>query len=382
MVLKLTDEKSLRKLLSRGRKATERGNFDKAREIALEILDELPGNLAALHIYFDSTKIAPNDAVMERLERFCANRTIKPKLRSQLFFMLGKGYADQKQHEQAFEAFIKANKLTGKTANANATASLSKSLISQVKNSNLPILDVTPPQIIFILGMPRSGTSIMAQSLSRHSQIKSLGESVGLGDALRKAGWGDLSGDTLAEFMSSLDEAKLEQIRQDYLTAIGFDPAKPERVFVDKMPENYWFAWIIRSCFPNAQIVHMKRPPLANCWSCFRHDFQDGHHYSYDFPAMMAHYAIYSDMTEEWNKQSPENWLNVELETFVKDPKTTLETILGQSALAFEPACLEPEKHTGKVSTLSKWQVRQGLSSNISEDWKNYLPFIKRRFMN
>ena len=96
----------------------------------------------------------------------------------------------------------------------------------------------------------------------------------------------------------------------------------------------------------------------------------------------MVQYAIYAEMTEVWKSLNPSNWMDVELDNFVNAPKPILEDILTASALPFVPACLEPEKHTGAVSTLSKWQVRQGLSSSISDEWKNYLPFIKQRFLS
>ncbi len=357
--------------------ATENGDFDAARDIALQILGENAGNLAALHIYFDSTKIKAGDPILDNLAKFCQNNTLTGAIQSQLQFMYGKGLSDQGAYEPSFHAFVAANRLSGKNANPNATASLSKSLIRNIKSRKIPYLGACKSRLIFVLGMPRSGTSIMSQSLGCHSEIISLGERVGLGEALDHAGWKGLSSDSLATFLDGLDQQKLTQIRDQYLDSIDAQDA----VYVDKMPENYWFAWIIPHLFPNAQIIHMKRPPMANCWSCFRHDFKDGHHYSYNFKTMMAQYAIYSEMVLEWQALAPDNWHNVNLDDFVVDAKAQLLPITNHFDLPWQNECLSPEKNQGSVSTLSKWQVRQGLNVNISKAWENYLPFIQKTFL-
>jgi|GEM_PF-461991 len=368
--------------LHRGHAATQSGDFTTARDCALQVFEMDAGNLAALHIYFDSTKVALGDKVLDRLEKFCENETLPNTIRSQLHFMYGKALGDQKRYELAFNAFVTANTLSGKSSNPNATSALATALVKSAKQADLPSLEPTPPQMIFILGMPRSGTSIMAQSLDCHSQIQSLGENTGLGLALQKAGWTGLGLDGLQPFMDSLNAAKLTQIRSDYLATFDQSNSAPETVFVDKMPENYWFAWIIPFLFPNAQIIHMKRPPLANCWSCYRHDFADGHHYSYDFKTMLAQYAIYSKMTDQWRQMTPQNWSEVTLEGFVTDPKETLAPVLDALGLPWQEACLRPDKNAAKVTTLSKWQVRQGLDAKISDAWKNYQPYIKAMFLS
>ena len=193
--------------------ATENGDFKTARNIALAILKDNAGNLAALHIYFDSTKIKKNDPILDRLSQFCENKTLSQPIQSQLQFMYGKGLADQGHYELAFNAFVSANALSGKKSNPNATASLSKALVNQVKTHDIPRLDTDGNRLIFVLGMPRSGTSIMSQSLGCHSEIVSLGERVGLGEALDQAGWSGLSSDKLSDFFGSLDREKLSEIR-------------------------------------------------------------------------------------------------------------------------------------------------------------------------
>lgn len=362
--------------------ATQTGDFETARALSLQVLSTDTGNLAALHIYFDSTKIKSGDPIFANLVQFCENTTLPAKIRSELFFMLGKGFADQHATTDAFNAFVQANKLAGKRGDPNGTSALSKSLIRHVNVLQTRPLAPSTTRMIFILGMPRSGTSIMAQSLACHTNVLSLGENTGLGGAMGAAGWTDLSLDHLPAFFAQITPAVLADIRDRYLASVNvpYDPA--QTVLVDKMPENYWFAWIIPLIFPNAQIVHMKRQPLANCWSCFRHDFKDGHHYAYDFKTMMAQYAIYAETVAKWRELSPNNWHETPLDTFVSDPRAVIEPVLKNLDLGWQDACLSPENNKSAVSTLSKWQVRQGLDRKISDGWKAYLPLIKQRFLS
>jgi hypothetical protein len=375
------DLNEIKSMLQRAFTATQTGDFDTARDLSQKILAQDTGNLAALHIYFDSTKIGADDPIFANLVQFCENKSLADPIRSQLFFMLGKGNGDQKQYTKAFNAFVRANKLAAKKSNPNATSALSKLLIAQVTAAKITPLPPSDTRMVFILGMPRSGTSIMAQSLASHSRIISLGENTGLGVALQSGGWTDLSMDGIADFFQDLTPERLVKIRNEYLASINVKYDAQTSILVDKMPENYWFAWLIPLIFPNAIIVHMKRPPLANCWSCFRHDFKDGHHYSYDFRTMMAQYAIYSEMTMTWQKRATENWYEMPLNDFISDPRGKLEPILDHLALPWQEACLAPENNETSVTTLSKWQVRQGLDQKISQEWENYLPFIQKVFL-
>ena len=96
---------------------------------------------------------------------------------------------------------------------------------------------------------------------------------------------------------------------------------------------------------------------------------------------MMAHYAIYAEMVTHWRARTKDGWFEMPLDEFVSDPRASLEPIINGVDLAWQDACLSPEKNETAVSTLSKWQVRQGLDRKISREWENYLPFIRKAFL-
>ena len=278
-----------RELLEAGQAALNAGDFGRVRALCEDIFAFAPGSLNGLWLYMMSGKIAPGDAVFARIEAASAQPGLPMAAASQLQFMLGKGYDDLGAHRRAFAAFTAANRLKGGAYDPAATRRMAEALIARWRALPDLALPPAPPGMVFVLGMPRSGTSLAAQMLGRHPGIANLGEQTALGPALSVP-------DPL-RFFEGLDADRLAEARAAYLTGIGAG-ARTAPVLVDKMPENYWFAGLIPRLFPDALILHMRRPRLATCWSCFRNDFTQGHAYATDFPHLLAQYDTHLALTE------------------------------------------------------------------------------------
>lgn len=357
-------------LLLEGQRALNAGDFARAREIAAEIFSFEPGSVNGMWLHVMSGRIAPGDAVFSRIEAAVGQTGLADRTASQLQFMLGKGYDDMGRRAEAFEAFVKANRLKVSHYDPAATRRLADRLIALWRALPDITLDPVAPRMVFVLGMPRSGTSLAAQMLGRHPSVANLGEQAALGAALAVP-------DPLG-FFHGLDRTRLDGARSAYLEAIGA-AARPEPVLVDKMPENYWFAGLIPRLFPDAVILHMRRPRLATCWSCFRNDFRVGHAYSTDFHHLLAQYEIHLSLTAAARPLVGERWCDIQLDRLTAAPRATLEPVLAQLGLDWDEACLTPEAG-GEAATLSKWQVRQGIDPSLAESWRNYLPFITETF--
>ncbi|MEC7765217.1 MAG: sulfotransferase [Pseudomonadota bacterium] len=369
----MTDQTDrLRQDLVTAEAALNAGRFDDMHDALDRVFARDPGSLAGLWTYTYGTPFTPGDKVLARIESFAKQKALAAPLRAQLLFMLGKAYDDLGQHARAFNAVVAANRLKGARFDNAAMEALTTRTLAAVKAA--PDLRLAPagPRMVFVLGMPRSGTSLISQMLAGHPAITNLGERVALGPALSRKVEGQ---NPMLAFLDGLDEARLEQARAAYLQGV------PEAgVFVDKMPENYYFAWAIPMLFPDAQIIHMRRDKRATCWSCFKNDFRQGHSYSYDWAHLSAQYDRHLTFCAVGAARAGAAWHEVALDTLTTAPRDTLNPILTALGLDWTEACAAPEKTGGDMPTLSKWQVRQGIDPAMARGWRAYAPFIEARF--
>lgn len=367
----------IRPLLQRAAEAVNAGHFDTARALCADVFAIAPGSLAAMWHYVTVTRMAPDDQVLSRIKSALQAGGLDPNTESQLRFMLGKSQDDMGQTRAAFGQFVKANALKPAHHNSKASAGLAKALIGRVQAAPRLALEPTTPRMVFVLGMPRSGTSLLSQMLAAHPAISNLGEMTALGAGVTAAGQGQ--NPTLG-FLEDLSEARLRAAREAYLAAIPDALRSSGQILVDKMPENYWLAWVIPMLFPDAVIVHMRRDRLATCWSCFRNDFRHGHEYAYDFQNLLAHWDQHMRLVTAFRTREPAPWLSLKLDRVTQAPKQALTPVLHRLGLEWDDACAAPEKAGGDMATLSKWQVRQGIDPNIAKGWKAYLPLIQEKW--
>lgn len=362
-------------LLAQARKAVNEGRFEDARRLCETVFTRDPGNLGALQAYCSATRFAKGDPVFARLERFAQTTGLPDAVMSQLHFMRGKALDDMGRHEKAFEAFVLANRLKPVSFDAQAKSDFADTLIEAVQKAPSMALPPAPPRMIFILGMPRSGSTLLAQMLGAHPKITNLGEVEAMAPALTTL---DGRRVRLTGFLAGLRASTLEDARRRYLKDIDPAALASGNVLVDKMPENYWLAWAIPMLFPDAVIVHMRREKLAVCWSCFRNDFGKGHEYSCDFGNLLRQFETQERLSSAWKARDPGHWTDVRLETLSEAPRQTLEPLLARLDLAWDDACLKPERVGTAVKTLSKWQVRRGIDPDIAGGWTAYRPMIRR----
>jgi hypothetical protein len=367
---------TLSELIISARLSNEKGNFDETRALCAQIFAQDTGNVAGLSSYMTATKIRPNDPVFARIEGFAKQTELPSDLLSQLHFMRGKGYGDMDKTDLAFEALIKANALKDVRFDPVALRRSAQRLIKAAKTAPTLRLPVATPRMVFIIGMPRSGTSLLAQALGAHSDVQNLGEQTALGAAML---------DPVSErvsplaLLTSLTEERLIEVRDAYLSAIApLRGAAP--ILIDKMPENYWLAFVIPMIFPDALIIHITRDRIATAWSCFRHDFKDGHAYSYDFAHCLAQYDLCKELTGAWKKTARGQWHSLALSRLCRDPKREVSAILSKLGLDWQDACMRPQDQENTVATLSKWQVRQGIDPNIAKGWEAYKPLITAKW--
>ena len=213
---------------------------------------------------------------------------------------------------------------------------------------------------VFILGMPRSGTTLIEQTLAKHDDISPLGEMPYLGEIIPQV---------LKDKLSTPDEI-FHSIRTRYLEKIASRPLK--RFNIDKTPHNFLYIGFIKHAFPEAKILHIKRSPMAVCWSNYKTNFTSlGLGYSNDLDDIATYYHLYRDLMAFWNERYHDHILDIIYEDFVDQPDQNRNTIFEHLGLSVTSLKNQGKSHQSSVvRTASRHQVNQPIYKNSSSEWK------------
>lgn len=225
---------------------------------------------------------------------------------------------------------------------------------------------------IFIVGMPRSGSTLIEQILASHSQVEGCGELPYI-IMLSHALGGTNPGDTrYPDIVSSMTKQALARIGVDYLEHTAVHIAEGVSVFTDKMPNNFIHIGFIHLSLPQAIIIDARRDPLDTCIANFRQLFAQGKNQTYDLVELGEYYLEYLRIMDHWDKVLPGRVLRVRYEDMVGDLEAQVRRLLDHCGLPFEPACLEFHKNRRPVNTVSSEQVRVPIYSDAVDYWKHY----------
>ena len=290
--------------------------------------------------------------------------------RMHLNFALGKAHGDIGDHDKAFSYLLDGNRLRKKELKyeiSSDRASIEK--IKSTFSEDVPALNaVKEPegangqQPIFVLGMTRSGTTLVEQILASHSQVYGAGEMRLLGQSIKTIEWNS----------TQLSSDQLESIRQSYLSGLTKIGAS-EPCITDKMPSNFWWIGFIFGATPEAKIVHVKRDARATCWSNFKNYFsREGNGFAYSLQDVAEYYKMYIDLMAFWHEMFPGRIYDLNYEALTEHQKDETQKLLEYVGLKWEDQCLEFHKTKRAVQTASATQVRQKMYQGSSEEWRKY----------
>jgi tetratricopeptide (TPR) repeat protein len=227
------------------------------------------------------------------------------------------------------------------------------------------------PLPIFIIGMPRSGTTLLERILGNHSEVTPAGE---LADFSRQWRWvADRHGHRLVDLplVASAGDIDFAEVGWRYLEQTQWR-AEGRPYYVDKLPPNFMLAGFIRRALPQARIVHMSRDPMDLCFSNYRALFGDSFAYSYDLGALAAHHRQYRRLMRHWHAVMPGAIHDVDYSTLVQDTEGAARALLDFCGLPFEAGCIDTATSTAPVATLSSAQVRERIHTRALQEWKPY----------
>lgn len=231
------------------------------------------------------------------------------------------------------------------------------------------------PVPVFVVGFPRSGTTLVEQILSSHSLVHGAGERWEIERlAMAVTTFDDEAASW--EALSGLTRQTTRTLAETYLRALGRVSGGAYRC-VDKMPHNYKHLWLIALLFPRATILHCRRRPEATCLSCYVQNFTESNAFADDLVSLGWHYRCYQEQMEHWRQVLPVPIHDVVYEDMVADPEAGIRRLLGLCGLPFEAGCLAFHETKRPVRTASSLQVRQKIYRDSLEKWRRYEPWLE-----
>lgn len=230
---------------------------------------------------------------------------------------------------------------------------------------------------IFVMGLPRSGTTLVDRIISSHSEVESLGEINDLALTLTRLGR-TADKNELLQAATRIDPAALGAAYLQSVASYGNN----SRFFIDKTPANFLYAGLIAKALPGARLVHLRRHPVDSCLGMYRTLFRMGYPFSYDLDDLACYYIAYAALMDHWRRLFPDIVFDVSYEGLVNDQEGVSRDIIAHCGLEWEPACLAFDKNRAPVATASAAQVRQPMYRDAVDRWRRYAkqltPLIKR----
>jgi tetratricopeptide (TPR) repeat protein len=356
------------------------GNIEKSQEFLAQALALNPNHPAGIRTYGVDYKYAYGDPVFTRLNTVAAGLTsMKAEDQVQMHFALGKAFDDVGELESAFKHYAvggeKHRKLSPYKERENARMfDLVAKLVTKdrLDKSNQPgYQDETP---VFILGMPRSGTSLMEQILSSHPDVFGAGELKVMTSVLENidiAGTRLRMGEVQAAFPYE-QNAHWSARGMAYVKRVQALAPRDYKRIVDKMPGNFNFVGLIQAILPKAKIIHSRRHPVETCLSCYRIHFAEGQQWSYNLSELGRYYRRYWNMMKHWREQFPGAMYEVRYEDNVADVEGQARALIEYLGLTWNDACLEFYNTDRPVKTASASQVRKPIYATSTNRWRRY----------
>ena len=351
------------------------GEIEMAKRLYRELLIEDPTHqrnhyhLARLDRAQDGTHVAQMEQVLETTQ-------LPPDRNIFLHYAMGKEYEDLEQWDEAFKHFKQAGDAAFAIANYDVTDDIA--IIDKVietcdsrwlETAGRPEANEHTP--IFVVGLPRTGTTLTERILASHSTVASVGETEFIQMMIRRESNIKSVEKMTPDMLTAVAQKDISIIRNGYLEQIRYRLGE-EPFFVDKLPFNILYLGFIAKAWPDRPVVLMKRNAMDTCFSMYKQVFTWAYKYSYNLDTLAKYYVHYERLCDHWRSVLGDRLIEVAYEDIVSDQETQTRRLLERLGLEFEDACLSFEKHTAPSTTASSVQVRQKIHTGSVARWRRY----------
>ena len=355
----------------------ERGNLSGAIKSYNAAIHLRPDYAEAHRNLSTIKKYSLGDPQISLMENLFADPETSESSIIHLCFALAKTYDDLGNYSKSFKYLEKGNHLRSKELNYNIhDDQIVFTTIKHIFSAGAIPVEISPDssrsiQPIFILGMPRSGTSLVEQILASHTKVYGAGELESIGNLVNPI-LSKLHTDSNNTSTRKLLKSNMIEIHNSYLNTLSALNVS-ENIITDKMPLNFRWIGFILSAFPTAKIIHLNRDAIATCWSIYRHYFSHkGNGYAYNMDDLTKFYSLYTDLMSFWHKQFPNSIYDLNYDKLTENQQEETHNLLEFCGLEWDEQCMDFYKTKRSVKTASAAQVRKTMYKGSSKAWRKY----------
>lgn len=355
------------------------GETEKSESLFRRIIELVPNSPQA-HWSLSGSRKAKDSGHIETMKKLVALPNQPPRALAFYYYALGKEYEDLERWEDAIAVFEEGARQRRQTVEYDEPAEQEMfDFLKQNYNAgwlNKAAAGNPDPSPVFVLGQPRTGTTLIERIITSHSDVHSAGELQQFGLALRRLGNYDdprRFSKQLFNIALSMDPVKIGNLYMQTTRRMRGDTPR----FVDKLPQNYLMIPLILAALPNAKIVHVRRDPVDACFASYKQLFADAYLHSYDQREMARHHLRYRDLMAHWREQFPGRFHEIHYEDCVQDLEHNARALISFLALDWQDACLNFHQQKSAVATASAVQVREPVHSRSIGRWRRYERHLK-----
>lgn len=360
----------------------KQGELLESRQRLLAILKSHPDNEQAVAAL--GGMVVHQEIDKEELDRIIGlheNLLVKPttKGRSEISFLLGRLHEKKGDYPTSFAHYRRANELQKRyfdlTSHRRLITAITKTYAAE-RQRTLPRCSEGGGNLVFIVGMPRSGSTLVEQIISSHPESRALGEYHGVPDFARNLDRYFVGG-TFPDSADSLPVRILQDMASHYLSRVPIkNEPSPSRIMTDKMLFNYLYAGLIGQVFPDAKMIHVRRSPMDTCLSCYFHHFYGRLDFCYDLATLGGYYRLYDELMRHWRRAPPLSFMEIRYENLVADQENESRKIIDFCGLSWNDACLSFHQSNRFARTKSYQQVRQPIYTTSVARHQRYADFL------